>query len=237
MSKIVRSSKYRHVFGAPFKKEDCFDEVKVTRNAWDSNLAAANPLYLAVIAETAGGGGFYVLPWKASGKVDAKTPLVAGHKSTVLDIDFNPFNDNLIASASEDCFAKIWGIPEGGLKDTMTEPLQTLSGHKRKIGTVQFNPVANNILATSAADLSCKIWDIEKGVSVLNVDAQHSDLIQSLQWNWNGSLLASSCKDKKVRIIDPRNQKVTAVSFFSNFKEIYFRRRNAKDTRELKVQE
>jgi WD40 repeat protein len=142
--------------------------------------------------------------------VDAKTPLVSGHKGAVLDIDFNPFNDNLVASVSEDCTGKIWGIPEGGLKETMTEPLQTLNGHRRKVGTVKFHPTANNILATTSTDYSVKIWDIEKGKDVLSVDAQHTDIIQSGEWNRNGSLIATSCKDKKLRILDPRTNRIAA---------------------------
>jgi len=210
MSRFVRSSKFRHVFGVVAKKEDCFDDLKVTRNAWDSNFAAGNPLYLAVVYEAAGGGSFIVLPWKNSGKVDAKSPLITGHKGAVLDIDFNPFNDNLIASVSEDCTGKIWGIPEGGLKENMNEPLQTLTGHKRKVGSVKFHPTANNILGTTSTDFAVKIWDIEKGKDVVSVDAQHTDIIQSADWNKNGSLMATSCKDKKLRLIDPRSNKIAA---------------------------
>jgi len=210
MSRFVRSSKFRHVFGTVAKKEDCYDDMRVTRSAWDSNYAAASPLYFGVLYEAGGGGSFIVLPYAASGKVDPKSPLVSGHKSAVLDIDFNPFNDSLIASGSEDCTSKIWGIPEGGLKETMTEPLQTLSGHKRKVGGVKFSPTANNILATSSTDCSVKIWDIEKGKDVLSVDAQHTDIIQSADWNRNGSMLATTCKDKKLRIIDPRQRKIVA---------------------------
>jgi len=207
MSRVVRSSKFRHVFGTPAKREDCYDDLRVTPSAWDSNYIAGNPLFLAVIWDSSGGGSFLVLPWSATGKVDPKTPLVSGHKGIVLDLDFNPFNDNLVASVSEDCTGKIWGLPEGGLKETMTEPLQTLSGHKKKVGTVKFSPSANNILATTSSDYAVKIWDIEKGKDVLTVDAQHNDIIQSADWNRNGSLLATTCKDKKLRLIDPRSQK------------------------------
>jgi len=212
MSRFVRSSKFRHVFGTVAKREDCYDDLRVTRTAWDSNYVAGNALYFAVLMESGGGGSFIVLPWSPSGKVDPKAPLVSGHKSPVLDIDFNPFNDNLIASVSEDCTGKIWGIPAGGLKETLTEPLQTLNGHKRKVGTVKFSPTANNILATTSTDYSVKIWDIEKGKDVLSVDAQHSDIIQSADWNRNGSLLATTCKDKKLRIVDPRDNKVVQES-------------------------
>jgi len=208
MSRFVRSSKFRHVFGAVAKKEECFDDLRVTRSAWDSNYAAASPLYLAVLYEAGGGGSFIVLPHTATGKVDPKAPLVSGHKSAVLDVDFNPFNDSLVASGSEDCTAKIWGIPEGGLKETLTDPLQTLTGHKRKVGTVKFSPTANNILATTSTDMAVKIWDIEKGKDVLTIEGQHADIIQAADWNRDGSHLATTCKDKKLRIIDPRQRKV-----------------------------
>lgn len=208
MSRIVRSSKYRHVFGTANKKEDCYDELKVTRSAWDSNFIAASPKFFAVIWDAAGGGAFAVVPFSMKGKVDPKLPLITGHKNPVLDLDFSPFNDNLVVSVSEDCSGKVWVIPDEGLKDTMTEAQQTLSGHKRKVGCVKFNPVANNILGTAAADFAVKVWDIEKGKDVNSVDAQHSDLIQSLDWNYNGSLLVTSCKDKKMRLIDPRQKKI-----------------------------
>jgi len=210
MSRVVRASKFRHVFGTVFKKEQCYDDLRVTRSAWDSNFIAANPAFFAVLWESGGGGSVAVVPWNNNykGKVDPNLPLISGHKSAVLDIDFHPFNDNLLATVSEDCVGKIWSIPEGGLKETMTESAQTLSGHKRKVGTVKFNPVANNILATTSGDFSVKIWDIEKGVAGLSVDAQHSDLINSAEWNFNGSLLATTCKDKKIRVVDPRTSKI-----------------------------
>jgi len=214
MSKVVRSSKYRHVFGTVAKREECFDDLKATRSAWDSNYISANPLFFAVLWESAGGGSFAVIPWTAAkqwaGKVDPKLPLVSGHKSAVLDIDFNPFNDTLIASVSEDCTAKIWGIPEGGLTQTISQPLQTLNGHRRKVGTCKFNPTANNILATSGTDYAVKIWDIEKGSAPYSIEGAHADIIQSCEWNYNGSLLVTTCKDKKIRIIDPRKQNVAA---------------------------
>jgi len=185
--------------------------LKVTRTTWDSNYATGNPLYVAVLCEAAGGGSFIVIPWAGAtikGKVDPKYPIVSGHKGPVLDLDFNPFNDNLIASVSEDCTGKIWGIPEGGYKENATEPLQTLSGHKRKVGTVKFSPTANNILCTTSTDFAVKIWDIEKGRDLLTVEAQHTDIIQSAEWNRNGSLVVTSCKDKKIRVIDPRSNKL-----------------------------
>jgi len=125
----------------------------------------------------------------------------------VLDHDFNPFNDNLIASASEDAYVKIWSIPKEGLTKNLDEAVQTLSGHKRKVGTANFHPLASNVLATSSTDFSIKIWDIEKG-EARNTIEEHGDIINSVAWNFDGSLLATTSKDKKIRVVDPRSNKV-----------------------------
>lgn len=58
----VRSSKFRHVYGAPAKRERCYDSIKITKNAHDSQFCAVNPKFVAVVTEVAGGGAFIVLP-------------------------------------------------------------------------------------------------------------------------------------------------------------------------------
>jgi len=209
MSRVVRASKFRHVFGQQAKAEECYQNLSVTRSAWDSNFVRGNPKFFAVAWEAGGGGALAVIPNEAQGKqAQGNVPLFAGHKGAVLDLDFNPFYDNLIASVSEDANIMIWGIPDGGLTKTVTEPLQTLQGHKRKVGTANFNPVASNVFASSSADFTVKIWDIEKGQNIHTVDG-HADLILSLDWNQNGSQLATTCKDKKVRVCDPRTNVIS----------------------------
>jgi coronin-1B/1C/6 len=206
MSRFVRSSKFRHVFGTPAKKENTYDGVKPTRSAWDSNKVAASTKFIGLIWDAQGGGAFAVLNSDKPGKL-GQFPLVAGHSAEVLDIDFNPFNPNIIASASEDGYAKVWQIPDGGLTETLTQAAQSLSGHKRKVGTLNFNPVASNVLATTSTDFTVKIWDIERGDTIFDV-AGHSDIIQSSAWNYNGQSYATASKDKKVRVIDPRSNSV-----------------------------
>eukprot|EP00178_Gracilaria_changii_P003083 TRINITY_DN14504_c0_g1_i1.p1 TRINITY_DN14504_c0_g1~~TRINITY_DN14504_c0_g1_i1.p1 ORF type:complete len:448 (+),score=85.04 TRINITY_DN14504_c0_g1_i1:40-1383(+) len=207
---VVRSSKFRHVWGKQAKPEECYDNFRVSRTAWDSHLIAASPTHFALLWEAGGGGSFAVLPFSKTGKWDQTNALVAGHKSPVLDLDFNPMNNGIVASASEDCTAKLWSVPEEALESTVHADgaLQTLIGHKRKVGSVNFHPTANNILATTSTDYSVKIWDIEKGNCSLSIDAQHSDIIQSFDWNSNGSLSVTSSKDKGLRVLDPRQQKV-----------------------------
>jgi len=208
MSRIVRSSKYRHVFGTAEKRENCFDGVKVSGGAWDSNKVAAGNKFVAAIWEAGGGGSFAVLANEQVGKLSGDIPLVTGHKAKVLDVAFSRFNDNLVASVSEDGNGRVWSVPDGGLTSNLTDPVQTLIGHKRKVGSVNFHPTADNVLATSSTDYTVKVWDIEKGEARATISG-HSDIIQSVDWNYDGSLIATTSKDKKIRVIDPRQGAVT----------------------------
>lgn len=55
-------SKFKHVFGKPAKKEFCYEGIRISKNAWESNFCAVNPKFLAVVLEAQGGGPFLVLP-------------------------------------------------------------------------------------------------------------------------------------------------------------------------------
>ncbi|RZF43495.1 hypothetical protein LSTR_LSTR005231 [Laodelphax striatellus] len=200
----VRSSKFRHVFGLPAKRERCYDNVKITKNAHDSHFCAVNPKFVAVVTEVAGGGAFLVLPIDRTGRIDFNVSRVTGHRGPVLDIKWNPFNDNIIASCSDDCTIKLWYIPDGGLSSHLTEWLIDLHGHKRRVGYIEWHPTAENILVSAGFDHLIILWDVGKG-EALNVIDCHPDVIYSLSFNKDGSRLATTCKDKKLRIIDPRS--------------------------------
>jgi len=78
-----------------------------------------------------------------------------------------------------------------------------LTGHQRKINVVKFHPSAEHVVATGSADNFLKIWDAEKGQDKTSVE-DHPAMILDLVWNHDGSQVATSCKDKMVRIVDPR---------------------------------
>merc|ERR1712017_64597 len=221
MSRVVRQSKFRHVFGKAAKKEFIYDNLKPTKSAWDSNKCQANGSFVAVQWDSRGGGSFGVLPNDKVGKYPSDLGLVSGHKGQVLDISWNPFNDSIIGSVSEDGNGRIWQIPDGGLEKThLTDPVQSLVGHRRKVGTIHFNPTANNVVATSSADYTVKVWDVETGSANLSITG-HSEMIQCLDWNRNGSLMLTTSKDKQFRLIDPRAQTIDTASgilmpFFDN---------------------
>lgn len=54
------------------------------------------------------------------------------------------------------------------------------------------------------------IWDVAKGEAMKRIEC-HVDTIYCVSWNFNGSLLATTSKDKKIRVIDPREGFVRQV--------------------------
>ncbi|XP_049752911.1 coronin-2A [Elephas maximus indicus] len=203
-----RSSKFRHVFGKPASKENCYDSVPITHSVHDNHFCAVNPHFIAVVTECAGGGAFLVIPLHQTGKLDPHFPKVCGHRGNVLDIKWNPFDDFEIASCSEDTTIKIWDIPKQLLSRNLTTFRKELVGHSRRVGLVEWHPTAANILFSSGYDYKVMVWKLDTKESVIKSPVRtidcHQDVILSMSFNINGSLLATTCKDRKIRIIDPR---------------------------------
>lgn len=70
------------------------------------------------------------------------------------------------------------------------------------------------MLASSSADFTVKLWDVKKGVEKQTLTG-HTEIIQSIVWNYNGHLLATTCKDKKLRVFDARSNQIVQVFSYS----------------------
>ncbi|XP_049298037.1 coronin-1C-like isoform X10 [Anopheles funestus] len=198
----VRPSKFRHVYGLPTRKECCYTDISVVRSGNDGNFCAVNPTFLAIVADTT----FVVIPIATTGRIDFQCCKVIGHAGQILDLKWNPFDDHTIASASDDCTIKIWNIPEGGLASNLTSYVTELVGHKRKVLHIEWHPTASNVLMSAGFDHTVCVWDVGNTERpLLNVIDCHVDMIYSLAINRDGSMIATTSKDKKLRVIEPRS--------------------------------
>jgi coronin-1B/1C/6 len=203
MSKFVRQSKVRHLFAQECKPEETYQNFKLSTATGDHNYIKGNGLYFGVAIQS-GNGALAIISYSDKGKQGPQPACLDGHKGPVLDFDFNPFHDAIVCTGGDEGKAMIWGIPPGGLKETQAEPLVTLAGHQRKVNVVRFHPSAEHVVATGSADNFLKIWDAEKGLDKTSVE-DHPAMILDICWNYDGSNIVTSCKDKLVRIVDPRS--------------------------------
>jgi WD40 repeat protein len=111
---------------------------------------------------------------------------------------------------AENAQIRIWKVPADGIKNmgkNLTASVSTLKGHNHKIVSLDFHPYVNNLLLTTSGDLTAKFWDVEAESEVLSLKG-FGDLVTSVTWNYDGSLLGTSCKDRQIRLFDPRSNKV-----------------------------
>ena len=210
MSVIVRTSKFRHVYAEASKPEQSFTNLRLSNVAGEQSYIKANGLFFSTGLQ-GGGGPFAVIPLNQPKRYEDLF-AVTGHTAPVLDFDFNPFDDYILASASEDLTVKIWRIPEDGLTANLNTPVVDLRGHDKKVLLLRFHPTASNVLASTSADQTAKIWDIEQGKQIYNLPSEvHEQPIQDIVWDYIGKTYATSSKDKHVRIIDPRSSVVSTT--------------------------
>ncbi|OWZ54914.1 deoxyuridine 5'-triphosphate nucleotidohydrolase [Cryptococcus neoformans A2-102-5] len=221
MSRFVRPSKYRHVYGSKSKVN--YENVKISGSAWDTDLVAAGGKYLSVNWQASGGGAFAILPLfsptsppQPAGfptKLPDIVPLARGHTAPVLDTAWNPFDDNIVASAGEDGKIFIWKVEDSAFEGWGEDqwepedfnPALKLSAGGRKVGQVIFHPTSSNLLTAASGDHLVRLWDISSSADEPKLVLKgHGDSIQSIAWNSVGTTLATTCRDKKLRLFDPR---------------------------------
>ncbi|KIL60839.1 hypothetical protein M378DRAFT_167650 [Amanita muscaria Koide BX008] len=227
MSRFVRASKYRHVFGQPAKKEHWLENIKVTNSAWDTNIVSASGKYITVNWNSSGGGAFAILPLPSpftaittsSGgpfthKLPDTLPLARSHTAAVLDTDWSPHSDSIVASGAEDGKVMIWKVDdrvfdgwgeEGWEPPRDFDPVARIDAGPKKIGQVVWHPTAAHVLASASGEHTVKVWDLTNGDGQTRaVLGGHGDTIQSVAFNVVGTMLATTCRDRKLRMFDLR---------------------------------
>lgn len=196
-----KASKYKNAAPIVPKPETYIRDICVGSYQTYGNNITASAKFMAFNWDHAG-SSLAVLPIDDCGRKSKLMPLLHAHSDTVTDMDFSPFHDGLLATGSQDCLVKIWHIPPEGLVESLSNPECTFSHKQRRVETVSFHPTADFLLhSTSYTTLT--LWDLISEKEFFS-NSDHDEVIQSVSWKRDGTLLATSCKDKQVRIIDPR---------------------------------
>lgn len=145
----MKTLKFKHLYGEPYKFK--FEQLKPTKMSGDSPMVKGNSLYTAFIWQTGGGGEVCILQNDKPGKLSPEHPMLQGHTGSILDIDWYPFDDSFLATASMDNSIKIWQVPENFSKH-ITEEQSTLYGHEKKVNLIQWNQTASWLLASGSHD-------------------------------------------------------------------------------------
>jgi len=198
------TSKFKYLNGVAAQPTECIGGLAVGAISPDSNVIKSNIKFIAVPWKIPGAIG--VISTSTKGTIPEEIPLITQEEG-LNEFNFSPFDDNLIAVASQDGAARLYQIPDEGLTKDLTTPVATLSGHTKRLMLVDWHPLVNNILATATAD-EVKLWDVSAGTPVLDFPKVYKGQVTSFAWNYDGSVVATASKDKNLRLIDPRGSAV-----------------------------
>lgn len=204
-----KASKYKNA--APFgpKPMDVIRDLSLGSYRSHGNFISASAAFMAFNWDAVG-AKVAVLPLDTKGRQNKDAvPQIFAHTDFVTDIQFSPFDDGLLATGSQDLTVKLWRIPEAGLgHGGLSQPELVLPSQPRRVETVAWHPTADCILGSTSYD-SLVIWDLIQAKELYNFQ-DHEDEVQSLAWQHSGQLLATQCKDRQLRILDPRQAKCVA---------------------------
>jgi WD40 repeat protein len=201
-----KAPKYKYLFGTPAQPTDNIGGIALGSVSPDSNVIKANRKFIAVPWKLT--GTLAVIDASVKGALPEEIPLIC-QEDGINEFSFNPFLDNMIATASQDGSIKLWNVPDGGLTIDNTTPIANLVGHSKRLMFVDWHPLANNVLVSATSD-EVKLWDVEAGQPNVELPKVHKGQVTSVTWNYDGSLLATAAKDKALRVFDPRGASVVA---------------------------
>ncbi|XP_036776347.2 coronin-7 isoform X1 [Manis pentadactyla] len=142
-----------------------------------------------------------IVPLEGQGEDKRLVTHLGCHSDLVTDLDFSPFDNFLLATGSADRMVRLWRLPAPG-QALPSGPGLVLGPEDLQVEVLQFHPTADGVLL-SVAGRALKVWDATQQQPLTELVA-HGDLVQGAVWSRDGALVGTMCKDKQLRIFDPR---------------------------------
>ncbi|KAK1344775.1 hypothetical protein QTO34_013476 [Cnephaeus nilssonii] len=192
-------SKFRHTEARPPRREAWITDLRAGTTPSCGNHIKSSCSLIAFNSDRTGVLG--IVPLEGQGENKRHVTHLGCHSDLVTDLDFSPFDDFLLATGSADRTMKLWRLPASG-QALPSGPGLVLGPEDTRVEVLQFHPTVDGILV-STAGTAVKVWDVAKQQPLTEL-AAHGDLVQGAVWSRDGALLSTTCKDKQLRIFDPR---------------------------------
>ncbi|KAF7456564.1 coronin like WD40 repeat protein [Cryptosporidium felis] len=210
-----------------------YSDLKIGTRLNESTGLTCSSKFIAY-ANDGGGGSASVISMDSIGVRKPPIMVISGHSAGITDLKFSPFYNNYLATSSDDKSIKTWKLPNSGeffdvlesdIKDAhntrrgdfvekISSPITSLHGHEKRVTLMEFNRNANNILSSTSSDGEIAIWDLERSLKIFSY-RENKNLCYDIKWNFFGSLLSTTNKDRLIRIVDPREQ-TTVLNFLAH---------------------
>ncbi|CAL1276842.1 unnamed protein product [Larinioides sclopetarius] len=206
-----KPSKYKNaVPKIPKKGDGWITDISVGSLPSFGNHIKASSLLMAFNIDSGGGGNLGILSLNDTGSKSKDLSVLHAHSEFITDFDFCPYDDEILATVSQDHHIKLWRITENTLNSNVPSNPEVDILASNKVEVIKFHPQADCIVSTVEGS-AIHLYDVNKKQSVF-ADSSHQDIVQSISWRHSGDILASTGRDKKLRLCDPRDPSKNQVA-------------------------
>ncbi|TPX60891.1 hypothetical protein PhCBS80983_g01502 [Powellomyces hirtus] len=197
---LPKASSYRFVTG---KSQSVYEDLKGLSTSVPSESSAleVNGSLLA-FPLTGPGGRIGIWPVNKPGRLPVTIPaIVCG--SDLMDFQWNPFDHSALVTVTDDGKVRIWNIPSEGLTSHVGEPVVSFTAHTNRATISLFHPTIRDLLLTASPEQgspTVKLWNARTQKEILTIT--HPDMILGCGFSWDGTKLATVCRDKLIRVFD-----------------------------------
>ena len=132
-------------------------------------------------------------------------PVIESENSNILDMEFSPFDSNILCFSNEDGHVFVSRINHES-ENNFKYILKSYEGHDKKVNFINFNPVASNIIVSSTSQGDIHVWESKEYKTYTKIKSHNPNTIL---WSPNGDLIGVSTKNimnKFLTIYDARNK-------------------------------
>ncbi|KAI8900517.1 hypothetical protein BC833DRAFT_581603 [Globomyces pollinis-pini] len=202
---LPRYSAFRHVETNVKIVYEGFNYGNITPSN-ETNAFQVNEKYIAFWM-SGSGGRIAIWNLDEKGRLPAKIPCVINGVD-LNDFKFDPFQSNRIVSACDDGKLRIFSIPLLGLTEDLMDPIQIVPAHTNRISIIAFHPSIKDLLLSSSIEQTeptVKLWNLETNSCLYTIP--QTDMVHSCAFKLDGTLFATSTRDKKISTFNLRTGK------------------------------
>ncbi|KAJ1724298.1 hypothetical protein LPJ53_001450 [Coemansia erecta] len=169
-----------------------------------------SPKFIAVACDGAG-GQVGIIRRDSPGRVPTKLPTIV-HGSSVVSMEFDPFDPNVVATAGSDGKLQMWHIPDTELsEETSFDLVEYICVTADRIHQIRFHPWAKGVVAVLVTDADEQAIFVYHGLKLHFIVGKTTDGIHSFAWSPDGECIAlTTKKSRQLQIYDPRTQDLLA---------------------------
>ncbi|KAJ2277759.1 hypothetical protein GGH14_003177 [Coemansia sp. RSA 370] len=201
-------ARFKYLEGFAYRPTDHFTNLLNVnlRFSQQNDPVRVGPKHIAVSLKGAG-GQVGVFCRDSPGRVP-DNPATIAHGADVVDIELDPFDPGVVATAGVDGRLQMWRVPDIPLVGEVTFELEEyIHVTADRIHQVRFHPCARGVVAVLVSDIDAYSIYVYSGLMLHFIVGKTSDGIHSFEWSPSGDHIALTTKKSRLlRIYDARSQ-------------------------------